>query len=795
MPSPSAIPEEFLNSVIHPLYSHSCSTRTFRNILTIIENLSHLSSSSVPVISSGIASPSLVKSPANSSHLAAAATGNDQSSTESIVSSRMQFLIQLFKASDWLCSSCSSDLENLLNGIKKHSKFIEPSSPGSPNSADPRSPTDSKKPAKMLKMVDEIEIQKLTLSKFSPGDSNQAKLLRVLKTIDYIYTKRKLISDNLSAKNQASIGSNRGESSASQRPSYSTALARSPTASVSPTPSESELILASGSVEETRNLLMTMEADNLLQKLSQDHWHKLWEKLQQCLVLIDESQNMGFVATVLLPIIECLMIVSKYWLLAAKVIDGRKASFLRSSPVKSSSNLSGLSDNETSSSRLEPPLLTSLPDSLVNEQANVFYSFTDKNRGILNNLVKSNPKLLRGSFSLMIHNPNALDFDSKRTYFNQQLHKKPPASTLSNPSQTINISVRRQYIFQDSYYQLQGKTGPALRYGKLNVKFADEEGADYGGLTREWYEELAKQIFNPNYALWKTSTDKTGVTYQPNPTSWVNPSHLLYFKFIGRVIGKAIYDGRLLDCYFTRPVYKHILNKKVDLTDMEAVDPEYHKSLVWILENPINDIIDLTFSTEIEEFGQQKEVDLIPNGRNVAVCDDNKHEYVDLIVENKLTNAIKSQLDAFLEGFYEIIPLDLVSIFTEKELELLISGVPDIDIDDWKNNTEYRGYNAASTQVQWFWRAIRSFDQEQRAKLLQFATGTSKVPLEGFVELKGVGGKQKFQIHKDFGSVDRLPSAHTCFNQIDLPVYETYEQQKERLLKAITEGATGFGME
>ena len=94
-------------------------------------------------------------------------------------------------------------------------------------------------------------------------------------------------------------------------------------------------------------------------------------------------------------------------------------------------------------------------------------------------------------------------------------------------------------------------------------------------------------------------------------------------------------------------------------------------------------------------------------------------------------------------------------------LALGISGLPDIDIDDWKNNTIYEGYTAASPVVQWFWRAVRSFDQEERAKLLQFATGTSKVPLEGFAHLQGSNGIQKFQIHKDFGGENRLPSAHT----------------------------------
>lgn len=111
---------------------------------------------------------------------------------------------------------------------------------------------------------------------------------------------------------------------------------------------------------------------------------------------------------------------------------------------------------------------------------------------------------------------------------------------------------------------------------------------------------------------------------------------------------------------------------------------------------------------------------------------------MNLIVENRLTTAIKDQIKSFLDGFHEIIPRDLVKIFNEKELELLISGVPDIDIDDWKNHTEYRGYTSVSAPVQWFWRAVRSFTQEERAKLLQFATGTSKVPLEGFAKLYGI---------------------------------------------------------
>ena len=153
-----------------------------------------------------------------------------------------------------------------------------------------------------------------------------------------------------------------------------------------------------------------------------------------------------------------------------------------------------------------------------------------------------------------------------------------------------------------------------------------------------------------------------------------------------------------------------------------------------------------------------------------------------------------------------------MAIFNEQELELLISGLPDIDVDDWRNNTEYHNYSASSPQIQWFWRAVRSFDKEERAKLLQFATGTSKVPLNGFKELEGMNGFSKFNIHRDYGSKDRLPSSHTCFNrefsysindwftclhtlllEIDLPEYDNYETLRHNLFTAITQGADHFG--
>ncbi|XP_052726153.1 E3 ubiquitin-protein ligase UPL1-like isoform X3 [Vigna angularis] len=265
-------------------------------------------------------------------------------------------------------------------------------------------------------------------------------------------------------------------------------------------------------------------------------------------------------------------------------------------------------------------------------------------------------------------------------------------------------------------------------------------------------------------------------------------------------VGKALFDGQLLDVYFTRSFYKHILGVKVTYHDIEAVDPDYYKNLKWMLENDVSDVPDLTFSMDADEekhiLYEKNEVtdyELKPGGRNIRVTEETKHEYVDLVADHLLTNAIRPQINSFLEGFNELVPRELISIFNDKELELLISGLPEIDLDDLKANTEYTGYTVASNVVQWFWEVVKTFNKEDMARLLQFVTGTSKVPLEGFKALQGISGPQRFQIHKAYGAPDRLPSAHTCFNQLDLPEYTSKEQLQERMLLAIHEASEGFG--
>ncbi|KAG6617134.1 HECT E3 ubiquitin ligase [Phytophthora cinnamomi] len=418
-------------------------------------------------------------------------------------------------------------------------------------------------------------------------------------------------------------------------------------------------------------------------------------------------------------------------------------------------------------------------------------NFVESNRVLLNLLVREKPSLLDTSLAALIKIPRCrayLAFDNKRTYFHSAM-KRLRQSALRNHgggSSSVRIPVRREHIFEDSYYALRMRSGAELRR-KLHISFTGEEGIDAGGVTREWYMILAREMFNPNYVLFTSAADSP--TFQPNPLSYVNKDHLSYFEFVGKVLGKAVADGQLLDAHFTRSFYKHILQLPISYHDMEAIDPEYYRNLHSILDNSIVDLgLDLTFSAEQSNFGKVEVVDLIPNGRNVTVTDENKMEYVKLVTHHRMATGIRQQIDAFLKGFHQLVPPELIAIFNENELELLISGMPEIDIDDLKANTEYANYKPTDSVIRWFWNVLYSFTHEERALFLQFVTGTSKVPLEGFKALEGMRGTQKFNIHKAFGNNSALP-----FNQLDLPEYESEEKLKQCLLLAIREGSEGFG--
>ncbi|XP_038210995.1 E3 ubiquitin-protein ligase Nedd-4 isoform X4 [Zerene cesonia] len=380
--------------------------------------------------------------------------------------------------------------------------------------------------------------------------------------------------------------------------------------------------------------------------------------------------------------------------------------------------------------------------------------------------------------------PYSRDYKRKYEYLKSQLRKP------SNVPNKFEIKVRRNSILEDSYRIISSVSRVDLLKTKLWVEFESEVGLDYGGLAREWFFLLSKEMFNPYYGLFEYSA-MDNYTLQINPNSGVcNEEHLNYFKFIGRVAGMAVYHGKLLDAFFIRPFYKMMLGKPIDLQDMESVDLEYYNSLMWIRDNDPSELY-LTFAVDEEQFGKTYQRELKPNGANISVDEENKDEYIKSVIEWRFVRRVQEQMNAFLEGLGALVPPALLKIFDEHELELLLCGIQRIDVRDWRANTLYKGdYHANHLVVQWFWRVVLSFSNEMRSRLLQFVTGTSRVPMNGFKELYGSNGPQLFTIEK-WGEPDNYPRAHTCFNRIDLPPYESYQQLREKLIKAI-EGSQGF---
>ncbi|XP_074090713.1 E3 ubiquitin-protein ligase NEDD4 isoform X1 [Macrotis lagotis] len=380
--------------------------------------------------------------------------------------------------------------------------------------------------------------------------------------------------------------------------------------------------------------------------------------------------------------------------------------------------------------------------------------------------------------------PYSRDYKRKYEFFRKKMKK------LNDIPNRFEMKLRRNTILEDSYRRIIAVKRANFLKARLWIEFDGEKGLDYGGVAREWFFLISKEMFNPYYGLFEYSATDN-YTLQINPNSGLcNEDHLSYFKFIGRVAGMAVYHGKLLDGFFIRPFYKMMLHKPITLHDMESVDSEYHNSLKWILENDPAEL-DLRFTVDEELFGQTHQHELKHGGSEIIVTNKNKKEYIHLVIQWRFVNRIQKQMSAFKEGFFELIPQDLIKIFDENELELLMCGLGDVDVNDWREHTKYKnGYSVNHQVIQWFWKAVLLMDSEKRIRLLQFVTGTSRVPMNGFAELYGSNGPQFFTVEQ-WGTPEKLPRAHTCFNRLDLPPYESFEDLRDKLQIAI-ENTQGF---
>uniref|UniRef100_A0A3Q2VEM2 E3 ubiquitin-protein ligase HACE1 n=1 Tax=Haplochromis burtoni TaxID=8153 RepID=A0A3Q2VEM2_HAPBU len=433
-----------------------------------------------------------------------------------------------------------------------------------------------------------------------------------------------------------------------------------------------------------------------------------------------------------------------------------------------------------------------------------FIEFVCNNDDVLKCFVIRNPKIIFNHFHFLLECPELMSrfmhiikgqpFKDRCEWFYEHLLAGQPDSDMVHRPVNENdvLLIHRDSIFRSSCEMVSKSTNEKLKQG-IAVRFHGEEGMGQG-VVREWFDILSNEIINPDYALFTQSAD--GTTFQPNSNSSVNPDHLNYFRFAGQILGLALYHRQLVNIYFTRSFYKHILGIPVNYQDVSSIDPEYAKNLQWILDNDISDLgLELTFSVETDVFGAMEEVPLKPGGTSILVTQDNKAEYVQLVTELRMTRAIQPQINAFLQGFHTFIPASLIQLFDEYELELLLSGMPEIDVQDWCRNTEYTsGYDTQEPVIQWFWDVVTGLTQEERVLLLQFVTGSSRVPHGGFAYLMGGSGLQKFTIAAVPYTSNLLPTSSTCINMLKLPEYPSMEVLRDRLLVALHCGSYGYTM-
>lgn len=309
-------------------------------------------------------------------------------------------------------------------------------------------------------------------------------------------------------------------------------------------------------------------------------------------------------------------------------------------------------------------------------------------------------------------------------------------------------------------------------------------------ITDHFYSKYIQLFFHPDQKLFILS--KNSKTYNINHNA-NQPRKIQHFRALGRLLGKSLMEGKFTPMHFTKSIYKHLLGWPITFNDLEDVDYETYESLKELLICKDVSQFGHNFTTVDNINGQTTIIDLIPNGANVVVTNENLHEYIESQIKYFLFTRISKQLSALLRGFYDIVPEALISVFDVKELELLMHDIPDINVDDLRKNTMYMGPTHQNTKrdkvLKWFWSAITSTDEETLAKFLQFVTGTAAVPENGFQGLTNSSGvAQKFTINilgAPESDENILPRAHTYLNRLDMPLYNTEEKLKSALMSAI----------
>ncbi|GAA5908908.1 hypothetical protein JCM8208_005615 [Rhodotorula glutinis] len=367
------------------------------------------------------------------------------------------------------------------------------------------------------------------------------------------------------------------------------------------------------------------------------------------------------------------------------------------------------------------------------------------------------------------------------------------ATSFSARSRHRAVVRRGNHLAEDAFKQLNG-LGAELKK-RVEIVFVDEHGIeesgiDGGGLFKELLTSLSKEVFNTDRGLWLATSQNE---LYPNPHAYARePNQLAWFAFVGRILGKALYQGILVNVKFAGFFLSKWLGRQAYLDDLASLDPELYRGLVS-LKNYSGNVEDLSlnFTISEEDFGVTRTIDLIPRGSAIAVTNENRLQYIVLVSNYRLNVQIAPQCRAFFSGLSEMVNPRWLRLFSQSELAVLVGGTEDpIDIDDLRAHTVYSGWSADENTptIRAFWDVVSSFGKEDRAKLVRFVTACERPPLLGFGQLNPL-----FAIRKAGDNQSRLPTSATCINLLRLEEYTDPANLREKLLYAISSGA-GFDL-
>ncbi|KAE8905986.1 hypothetical protein PF005_g492 [Phytophthora fragariae] len=396
-----------------------------------------------------------------------------------------------------------------------------------------------------------------------------------------------------------------------------------------------------------------------------------------------------------------------------------------------------------------------------------------------------------------VHN---LPFPDKIRWFSTEIHRL----WLPWESGHAELVVRRDHLLQDSF-ELVAAMKPYQLRQRWRVVFDGEPALDAGGVMREWFTLLFGELFDPGFGLFVS-------TVGDERSYWINASsdlligeedHLAYFEFAGRLVGKAILEEHLMPVHLALPFLKHILGVPISFSDLQFLDDEIYNSALMVKK--IDDIeplcLDFTATRVVD--GKPEVVELVEEGANIDVTRENRARYLDALFKYHVLGSVSEQLLSFLTALYDVVPEGLLKLFDYQELELLMCGVPSIDVEDWKKHTDFKFFThnfpteLELNNIEWFWEVVEDMKNEDRVRLLQFATGTSRVPAQGFKGLISSDGRVR-RFNVAFAGANQsflFPKAHTCFNRLDLPIYNSKEVLSEYVKLIVQMDITGFTIE